>query len=180
MTEPTATSPNIAPTALSGNGDLPTTIVKDPAYKTPAPASELLRSDAGDVDATTVTMDRSGAEQVTAERVVMTKSGAKSVEARSVQLDDSGAMSVQAEQAVLQSSSAMAIIAEEARIVNSRVGVMSAGTATFEPGAGVVIFAGNAEGDVRAVVNAAGAAAFGAAFAFVLLIVGRLLRRANR
>ena len=177
MTEPTATSPDVVPTSPSANGDLPTTVVKDPAYKTPTPASELLRSDAGDVEATTVTMDRSGAEQVTAERVVMTKSGAKTVEARSVQLDDSGAMSVQAEQAVLQSSSAMAIIAEEARVVNSKVGVMTAGTAMFEPGASVIIFAGNAEGEVHPVVNAAGAAAFGAAFAFVLLIVGRLLRR---
>jgi hypothetical protein len=177
MTEPTATNPSTSPTGPSAPGDVANTITKDPAYKTPTPASELLRSDAGDVEATTVTMDRSGAEQVTAERVVMTKSGARTVEARSVQMDDSGAMSVQAEQAVLQSGSALAIIAEEARVVNSKVGVVSAGTATFEPGSRIVLFAGNAEGEVRTVVDAAGAAAFGAALGVVLLLLGRLIRR---
>jgi hypothetical protein len=172
MTEPIPTNP--APAA----SDSSTTIVKDPTYKTPTPASELLRSDAGDVEATTVTMDRSGAEQVTAERVSMEKSGAKTVEARSVQLDDSGAMSVQAEQAVLQSSSAMAVVAEEARIVNSRVGVVTAGTATVEPGSNIVLFVGgDVEGEIRTLVNPVGAAAFGAAFGLVLLLLGALLRR---
>lgn len=180
MTESTPAStqpldPITAAELPSVNGDA--AILKERATNQPVPASELLRSDAGDVEATTITMDRSGAEQVTAERVVMTKSGARTVEARSAQLDDSGAMTIQAEQVVLQSSSAMAVIAEDARIVNSKVGLVSAGTATFEPGSRVFLFAGTTEGEVRPVMDVAAAAAFGAGLGFVLLLIGRLFRR---
>ena len=49
----------------------------------PTIATEILRAEAGDVQATSVTMDHAGAEQVTAERVVMTNSGARTIEARS-------------------------------------------------------------------------------------------------
>ena len=61
--------------------------------------------------------------------------------------------------------------------MNSNVGLVSTGTATFEPGSRVLVFAGTAEGEVKALLNPAGAAAFGAALAFVLLVLGRLLRR---
>ena len=180
MTEPSSTAiddfdPTAAVGSPSDNGGV--AILKERPSNRPNPASELLRSDAGDIEATTITMDRSGAEQVTAERVVMTKSGARTVEARSAQLDDSGAMTIQAEQVVLQSSSAMAVIAEEARIVNSKVGLVSAGTATFEPGARVFLFAGTTESEVRPVMDVAAATAFGAGLGFVLLIIGRLVRR---
>src|SRR5437763_13964376 len=61
----------------------------------PAAATELLRIEAGDVNAGTVTMERAGAEQVTAQRVVMTNSGARTVAARSVQIDRSGILAAQ-------------------------------------------------------------------------------------
>ena len=92
----------------------------------PTVATELLRAEAGDVQATTVTMDRAGAEQVTAERVVMTNSGARTVEARSAQVDRSGILAVRSEKAVFSNSTAIAIATEEARIVRSRVLMLKA------------------------------------------------------
>ena len=86
----------------------------------PTLATEILRAEAGDVNATTVTMDRAGAEQVTAERVVMTNSGARTVEARSAQVDRSGILAVRSDKAVFSNSTAIAIATDEARIV--RVG----------------------------------------------------------
>ncbi|MBA2278136.1 MAG: hypothetical protein H0W06_10270, partial [Chloroflexia bacterium] len=60
----------------------PTAVVKSDTTKTPMPARELLRQDAGDLDADQVTMERSGAESIKAQRVSMDRSGAKVLETR--------------------------------------------------------------------------------------------------
>ena len=69
----------------------PQFVTKETAYKSASEATELIRADAGDVTATTVSMDRSGAERITADRVTMERSGARTIDAKSVQMDRSGA-----------------------------------------------------------------------------------------
>jgi hypothetical protein len=145
----------------------------------PTVATELLRAEAGDVQATTVTMDRAGAEQVTAERVVMTNSGARTVEARSAQVDRSGILAVRSDKAVFSNSTAIAIATEEARIVRSRVFMLKADRATIEAGAKVAIYAGPAGENVQPLADIRGAAAFGAGLGAVILF-GSLLRRVFR
>jgi hypothetical protein len=146
----------------------------------PTVATEILRAEAGDVQATMVTMDRAGAEQVTAERVVMTNSGARTVEARSAQVDRSGILAVRSEKAVFSNSTAIAIATEEARIVRSRVLMLKADRATIEAGAKVAIYAGPADERVQPLADVRGAAAFGAGLGVVLLLLGSLLRRIVR
>jgi hypothetical protein len=146
----------------------------------PTVATEILRAEAGDVQATMVTMDRAGAEQVTAERVVMTNSGARSVEARSAQVDRSGILAVRSEKAVFSNSTAIAIATEEARIVRSRVLMLKADRATIEAGTKVAIYAGPADEKVQPLADIRGAAAFGAGLGAVLLLLGSLLRRILR
>jgi hypothetical protein len=146
----------------------------------PTIATEILRAEAGDVHATTVTMDRAGAEQVTAERIVMTNSGARSVEARSAQVDRSGILAVRSEKAVFSNSTAIAIATEEARIVRSRVVMLKADRATIEAGTRVAIYAGPADEKLRPLTDVRGAAAFGAGLGAVLLFLGPLLRRVLR
>jgi hypothetical protein len=146
----------------------------------PMIATEILRAEAGDVHATTVTMDRAGAEQVTAERIVMTNSGARSVEARSAQVDRSGILAVRSEKAVFSNSTAIAIATEEARIVRSRVLMLKAGRATIEAGAKIAVYAGPTDEKVQPLVDTRGAAAFGAGLGAVLLLLGSLLRRVLR
>ena len=146
----------------------------------PTVATEILRAEAGDVDATTVSMDRAGAEQVTAERVVMTNSGARTVEARSAQVDRSGILAVRSDKAVFSNSTAIAIATEEARIVRSRVFALKADRATIESGARVAIYAGPADENIRPLVDVRAAAAFGAGLGAVLLLLGSLLRRVFR
>ena len=146
----------------------------------PTFAAEILRAEAGDVDATTVSMDRAGAEQVTAERVVMTNSGARTVQARSAQVDRSGILAVRSDKAVFSNSTAIAISTDEARIVRSRVFAIKADRATIEPGARVAIYAGPADENIRPLADVRGAAAFGAGLGVVLLLLGSLLRRVFR
>ena len=146
----------------------------------PTVATEILRAEAGDVQATMVKMDRAGAEQVTAERVVMTNSGARTVEARSAQVDRSGILAVRSEKAVFSNSTAIAIATEEARIVRSRVLMLKADRATIEAGAKVAIYAGPADERVQPLADVRGAAAFGVGLGAVLLLLGSLLRRIVR
>jgi hypothetical protein len=148
--------------------------------KRPTVATEILRAEAGDVDATTVSMDRAGAEQVTAERVVMINSGARMVEARSAQIDRSGILTVRSDKAVFSNSTAIAIATEEARIVRSRVFALKADRATIESGAKIAIYAGPADENMRPLADVRGAAAFGAGLGVVLLVLGSLLRRVFR
>jgi hypothetical protein len=146
----------------------------------PTVATEILRAEAGNVDATTVSMDRAGAEQVTAERVVMTNSGARTVEARSAQVDRSGILAVRSGKAVFSNSTAIAIATEEARIVRSRVFALKTDRATIESGVKIAIYAGPPDDNVRPLADLRGAAAFGAGFGAVLLLLASLLRRVFR
>src|SRR3712207_4020111 len=115
----------------------------------PTIGTEILRAEAGDVDAAMVSMDRAGAERVTAERVVMTNSGARTVKARSAQVDRSGILAVRSDKAVFSNSTAIAIATEEVRIVRSRVFALKADRATIESGARVAIYAGPVDENVR-------------------------------
>jgi hypothetical protein len=146
----------------------------------PTVTTEILRAEAGDGRATTVTMDRAGAERVTAERIVMTNSGARTVEARSAQVDRSGILAVRSDKAVFSNSTAIAIATAEIRIVRSRVFALKADRATIESGARVAIHAGPVDENVRPLADVRGAAAFGAGLGAVLLLFGSLLRRVFR
>ena len=146
----------------------------------PEAATELLRSEAGDVQGTTVTLERAGAENISAERVIMTNSGARTVDARSAQIDRSGILAVTSEKAVFYDSSAIAVAVEEARIVRSRVLMLKADRATVDGDAKIGIYVGPAGEGVRTFVDVRGAAAFGAACGAVLLLGGALVRRLFR
>lgn len=155
-------------------------IVKIGPENRPIVATELLRAEAGDVHANTVTMDRAGAEQVTAERVVMTNSGARTIDARSAQVDRSGILAVRSDKAVFYNSTAIAVAADEARIVRGRVLMLKAESATIEGDARIAVYAGPADDTVRPLVDIRGAAAFGAGLGMVLLLLGSVWRRIFR
>lgn len=162
----------------AANGVHPPEVVdKDSAYRATSEGTELLRTDAGDFTAQSVSMDRSGAEQITAERVHMDRSGAKTLTAKSAQLDRSGVVSLTADHVVLQGSSATRISAKEARIVKSNVGILRAETTKVDGNLRTLVHIGPACDNVKPVFDGAGAVRFGATFAAVLLIGGRLLRR---
>lgn len=146
----------------------------------PTAAIELLRSETGNVQANTVSMERAGAEQVTAERVIMTNSGARSVDARSAQIDRSGILAVKSEKAVFYNSSAIAVAAEQVRIVRGRVFMLKADDATIEGDARIAVYAGPIAEHVRPLVDIRGAAAFGAALGAVVLVLGSVVRRLFR
>jgi hypothetical protein len=174
----------LSPDAVSGNGGTdqgvsapPEFVAKSDTTKSAAEANELLRADAGDVKATTVSMDRSGAESITAERVTMDHSGAKSLEAKSAQLTNSGAAFLKAERAVIQNGSAVFVSANEARLVKSSAVAVFAGNLTAEGDLKTLLHVGPSEGCIRPVFDAKSAVGLGAGFGLVVLVLGRLLRR---
>lgn len=160
----------------SGAG-APEFVAKTDTTKSPVEANELLRADAGDVRATTVAMDRSGAETVTAQRVTMERSGAKTLEARSAQLVNSGVVLLKSERAVLQGGSAVLVSTGEARLVKSRAVAVFADRLTAEGELKTLLHVGSSDGCIRPVLDGKGALRFGAAFGFVVLAFGGLVRR---
>ena len=155
-------------------------MVKSVPENRPGLATELLRSETGDVQADVVTMERSGAEQVTAQRAIITNSGARTIDARSAQVDRSGILALNSEKAVFYNSSAVAVAAGEARIVRGMVIALKADNATIDGGAKIGIYAGPATDSVRPLLDSRGAAAFGAGFGAVLLVLDTLVRRLRR
>jgi hypothetical protein len=175
---------------------IPATVVKHGAERHAGEAAELLRRDAGDVQADTVTMERSGAERVEGERVTMTSSGARSLSARSLQMENSGAVAATAERMVLQGSSAIIARADHLRAARSRMlfvgvgemtaeqdvatGMLNAGTVSASGDVRAVFLASgevSAEGDVQVTFDPMSAFALGAGIAAGLLVLGRLFRR---
>ena len=146
----------------------------------PAQASELLQTDARNVQAQNVTMERAGAEQITAERLVMTNSGARSLEAKSAQIDRSGILAATSEKAVFHDSTVVAVNVDEARIVRGNVLLMRADAVQVEGDAKIGVLAGPACEAVRPLVSVQGAAAFGALFGAVVWLMGALARRVTR
>ncbi|MEA2528193.1 MAG: hypothetical protein QOF73_5420 [Thermomicrobiales bacterium] len=166
----------------NGRGTSPHTtapefVEKADTTKSPVGARELLRSDAGDVSATTVSMDRSGAESIRAERVTMDHSGAKTLEAKSAQLVYSGVMLLKTERAVMQGGSAVVVSASEARLVKSRVLAVIADRQTAEGELKTLVHVGSSDGCIRPVFDGKGALGFGAGVGLVVLVFGRLLGR---
>ncbi|MGH2531153.1 MAG: hypothetical protein ACRDJW_02495 [Thermomicrobiales bacterium] len=156
------------------------TVAKEQTTKSPTAASELLYADAGDVEATTVTMERSGAETVTGQRVVMDHSDARHVDARSAQLDRSGVLSLKSERAVLHGGAAGVVAAGEARIVRSKVGLIASGQTTVEGDLKALVHIGPVDGNVRTVLDPVSAVGAGAAFGVVVVIARWLARRLLR
>ena len=155
-------------------------VVKSVPENRPTLATELLRTETGDVRADTVSMERAGAEHVTAERAIISNSGARSIDARSAQIDRSGILALTSEKAVLYNSSAVAVATGQARIVRGRVLLLKADDATIEGDARIGIYAGPPSRNVRPLLDARGAAAFGAALGAVVLAVGSIVRRLSR
>jgi hypothetical protein len=178
MNEPRESQPAVGesgdePRATTG-GAVRETLYKEPGSREQTPATEVTDADLGGVNASTVLMERSGAEQITAERVNMERSGAKSIETKSAQMDHSGVVALGSDSAVLLRSSAVQVVAEEVRLSRSSAVFVMAERATLEDSR-VVIFAGQADGDVQAVMTTRSAAVFGAAAGLVLTFMLVLL-----
>ena len=137
----------------------------------------MLYADAGNVEATNVTLEHSGAEKITAERVTVEHSDVRSLDAKSVQMVNSGALKVQAERAVFQNGGAVVVNAEEVRLVKSKAVVVKAGRLTTEGNVQTLLHIGPVEGEIRSVFTSQSAIGFGAGLGFVLIILGGIFRR---
>jgi hypothetical protein len=164
----------------TGNPAVSETVAKAGTTKSPLLASELLHADAGNVEATTVTMDHSGAESISAERVIMDQSDAKRLEARSAQLERSGVLMLKADRAAIHGSSVGVVQANELRLAKSRAVVTVSGGATVEGDLKSVLYIGPVDGNVRTMLTPVTAAGFGAGLGIVFLLAGIVRRLVGR
>ncbi|CAN5776937.1 hypothetical protein BH23CHL2_BH23CHL2_16720 [soil metagenome] len=163
------------PQDASEPGVIRETTYKKPATREEAPATEALRTSLQSVEAETVMMNRSKSETVSGSRVVMDRSGARSIDASSAQLDRSGVVTLGSDNVVLLRSRAVQVVGEEMRMNRSQALFVSARNAEIE-NSRMVIFAGQASGEVRTVFKPVTAAIAGAGLGVVLVIFGALLR----
>ncbi len=157
----------------------PDIVVKSDTTKEPGIGKELLRSDAGTVEATTVTMDRSGAESITADRVTMDHSGSRTLESKSAQLTNSGVVVLNSERAVMQGGSALLIKAAAARIIKSKALAIVSDNTTVEGELKTILHIGPVSGDLRPVLDTKGAAGLGAGLGIALLLARVWRRRSS-
>lgn len=151
------------------------TFVRLPGSDQTVPATEAQHAELASVEADTVVMDRSGAEHIRVAQLTMERSGAKSIEADSAHLERSGVVALGADSAVLEHSSAVQVVAEQAQLSHSTAVFVTAQHATLEQSR-VVVFAGSAEGDVRPLLTARGAAILAGGLALAGLLVALLGR----
>jgi hypothetical protein len=131
-----------------------------------------------DVSADHVTITQGGAAYVDATTVDVTQGGIQSVEAQNVSISQGGAFIVDAERAELTLSGAGFLTSDNVDLNSGGAGIVVADTLKAEPGSVIgVLLAGTIEGQPHVKVDARAAAAFGAAFAFTVLVLRRFLRR---
>lgn len=169
----------------------------DDLYDVPGEA-QLVQGSTGRVNALQVTMDRSGADFIHAQKVFLTNSGAQQITGGSTKLIQSGALQLKADTAELHQSSA--VIANVGSMTTEGGTIVSAQAKDAHLGAGTHVSflqAGNvkADGDVHAfmmmsgnvtaggnvttTLSTAGAAAFGAVFGVVVVILSKLFGRGD-
>ena len=130
-----------------------------------------------DVRAEHVTISQGGAAYVDATTVDVNQGGIQSVEAQAVSISQGGAFIIEAERAELTMSGAGFLTGDNVDLNSGGAGIVVADTLKAEPGSVIgVLLAGTIEGHPNVKVDARAAAAFGAAFAFTLLVLRRLFR----
>lgn len=163
-----------------------------------APDAQLTNAGVERINALQVTMDRSGAEFIHAQKVFLTNAGAKQITGTSSKLIQSGVLQLKTENAELHQSSAVianagtfsvdqgAVVyaaAEEARIGSgAQVSLLKAGSVKADGDVRAFMMLSkdvSAGGNVTSTLTTASAAAFGAVFGVVVVLLSKVLGRGD-
>jgi hypothetical protein len=162
------------------NGAAPEIVAKLGAAKSPVDGRELLRTDAGSVQGTVVTMDRSGAETVTADRISMNQSGTRTLDAKSAQLDNSGVVLLKSEKASVYKSSIGLVGANELRLSKSKALIVASGETVSDGNVSAGLHIGPVSGDIKVMIDGKRLVLLGAAIALGFRLFGVLAGRFKR
>ncbi len=157
-------------------------------------ANEIEQQQLNDVSGQTVNLTQSSATHVNADRVEMTQSVARVVDADAVEMNGSAAQTVEAETVRLSRGAMLGARAETLAAEQSVLGLVRTTDATVADSAVLMlagdeiqaanvsaffVYAGNAEGEVKALLDWRGAAIVGAVAGAVLFLLS-LLGRSRR
>jgi hypothetical protein len=156
--------------------------------------TEVTEQQLNDVSGQTVNMAQSSAGHIDADRVQMAQSAARTVDADAVEMSNSAAQLVEAETVRISSSVMVGARTETLAVEQSGLGLVRTTDATVADSfvlmlAGdevqaanvnaFILYAGNAEGEVKALLDVRGAALIGVVAGvvlFLLSLLGRLRR----
>jgi hypothetical protein len=156
--------------------------------------TEIELQQLNDVSGQTVNLTQSSATHVDADRVEMTQSAARVIDADAVQMSSSAAQMVEAETVRLSGSASLGARTETLAVEQSILGLVRTTDATVADSAvlmlagdeiqaanvnALFVYAGNAEGEVKALLDWRGAAVIGAVAGAVLFLLS-LLGRSRR
>lgn len=158
--------------------------------------ARLMDANAERINALQVTMDRSGAEFINAQKAFLTNSGAKEITGTSSKLIQSGVLQLNTDTAEFHQSSAVVASADSLSMEKGSIVFATAETMSVDAGAYVSVMQARevrADGDIRAFmlfskdVRAGGdvsstlttssAAALGAAFGAIVVLLSKLFGR---
>lgn len=160
--------------------------------------AQLTDAGAGRINALQVTMDRSGAEFIHSQKAFLTNSGAKQITGTSSKLIQSGVLQLSTDTAELHQSSAVMAKTGSLSVDKGNIVFATADEATLGSGTQVSVLQSRevkADGDVHAfmlfsndvraggnvtsTLSTAGAAAFGAVFGVVVVLLSKVFGRHN-
>ncbi len=156
--------------------------------------TEIEQQQLNDVSGQTVNLTQSSAAHVDADRVEMTQSAARVVDADAVEMNNSVAQMVEAETVRLSGSASLGARTETLAVEQSVLGLVRTTDATVADSAvlmlagdeiqaanvnAFLVYAGNAEGEVKTLLDWRGAAIIGAVAGVVLFLLS-LLGRSRR
>lgn len=160
--------------------------------------ARLTDANAARVNALQVTMDRSGAEYINAQKAFLTNSGAREITGTSSKLIQSGVLQLKVDSAEFHQSSAVmakagSLSMEKGSVVFATADQMMIGEGAYVSLAqarevkadgdvhAFMLFSNDvrAGGNVTSTLTTTGAAAFGAAFGAVVVLLSKLLRRSS-
>ena len=156
--------------------------------------TEIEQQQLNDVSGQTVNLTQSSAVHVDADRVEMTQSAARVVDADAVEMSSSAAQMVEAETVRLSGGAMLGARAETLAVEQAVLGLVRTTDATVADSAVLMlagdelqaanvnaffVYAGNAEGEVKALLDLRSAAVIGAVAGVVLFLLS-LLGRSRR
>ncbi len=156
--------------------------------------SEIEQQQLNDVSAQTVNLTQSSAVHVDADRVEMTQSAARVVDADAVEMNRSAAQMVEAETVRLSGGAMLGARAETLAVEQAVLGLVRTTDATVADSVvlmlagdeiqaanvnALLVYAGNAEGEVKALLDLRSAAIIGAVAGVVFFLLS-LLGRSRR
>ena len=138
---------------------------------------ELLHADAGDVEASRVSLEQSTARTISAEHISINQSAIRDISADTATMTQSASFVLKSSDIALHESAAGLVSGNQVDLFDTAVGLVRGPVTIGEGSARILIQIGPANPHLKPVLDAKSALGLGAGFGASLVLLSRLLRR---